>query len=61
MKTNLDKFQLIILGNTGLHTLQIIHLTIKLTLSVMILGIVIDLKLNFKGHITDIIWKGNIL
>ena len=55
MKTNLDKYQLIILGNTGLHTLQIIHLTIKLTLSVMILGIVIDLKLNFKGHIIDII------
>ena len=42
MKVNLDKFQLIILGNTGLHTLKIGDMTIKPASSATLFGISID-------------------
>ena len=48
MKANPDKFQFIILGNTGLHTLKITDITIKSASYVTLLGITIDSKLNFK-------------
>ena len=44
MKANLGKFQFIILGNTGSHTLQIGDITVKSTSSVTLLGINIDLQ-----------------
>ena len=42
MKTNPDKFQFIILGNAGSHTLQIGDITIKSVSSSTLLGITID-------------------
>ena len=57
MKANLDKFQFIILGNTGCHTLQINNVTIKSTLSITRLTITVDLKLNFTEYINNIIKK----
>ena len=57
MKVNLDKFQFIILGNTGSHALQIGYITIKLAWSVTLPGITIDSKLNFKEHINNIVKK----
>ena len=57
MKANPKNFQFIILGNTGLHTLQIGDVTTKSVLSVTLLGITIDSKLNFKEHINNIIKK----
>ena len=60
MKANLGKFQFIILGNTGSHTLQIGDMTVKSTSSVTLLGINIDLKLNFKKHINNIAKKAYI-
>ena len=42
MKANSDKFQFIILGNTGSHTLQIGYITIISASSVTLLGITID-------------------
>ena len=57
MKPNPDKFQFIILGNTDSHTLQIGDITTKSILSVTLLCITIDSKLNFKGHINNIIKK----
>ena len=57
MKPNPDKFQFIILGNTDSHTLQIGDITTKSILSVTLLCITIDSKLNFKGHINHIIKK----
>ena len=57
MKANTDKFQLIILGNTGSHTLQIVDITIKSTSSVILLGICINSNLNFKKHINNIVKK----
>ena len=51
MKANHDKFQFIILGNTDSHTLQISHITTKSVSSLILLGITIDSKLNFKKHI----------
>ena len=48
MKTNPDKFRFIILGNTGSHSFQIGGITVKLASSVTLLGITIDLKLNFS-------------
>ena len=57
MKANTDKFQLIILGNTGSHTLQIVDITIKSTSSVILLGICINSNLNFKEHINNIVKK----
>ena len=47
MKSNPDKFQFIILGNKGSHTLQINDIT-------TLLGIAIDLKWNIRGHIDKI-------
>ena len=57
MKANSENFQFIILGNTGLHTLQIGDITTKSVLSVTLLGITIDSKLNFKEHINNFIKK----
>ena len=42
MKANPDKFQIIILGNTGSHTLKIGDITIKSASYVTLLGITID-------------------
>ena len=42
MKASPENFQFIILGNTGLHTLQIGDITTKSVLSVTLLGITID-------------------
>ena len=50
MKSNPDKFQFIILGNKGWHTLKINDITIKSTSSVTLLGITIDSKLNVREH-----------
>ena len=57
MKGNPNKFQFIILGNTGSHTLKIGDLTIKSASSVILLGITIDSKLNFKEHIKNVVKK----
>ena len=57
MKVNPDKFQFIILGNTGSHILKIGDITIKSASSVTLLGITIDSKLNFKEHINNIVKK----
>ena len=57
MKANSDKFQFIILGNTGLHSLQISDITIKSGLSVALLGITINSKLKFKEHINNFVKK----
>ena len=55
MKATPDKFEFIILGNAGSHTLQIDDITVKSTSFFMVLGITIDSKLNFKEHINNII------
>ena len=60
MKASPENFQFIILGNTGLHTLQIGDITTKSVLSVTLLGITIDSKLNFKEHINSFIKKHTI-
>ena len=57
MKANPDKFQFIIPGNTGSHTLKIGDIAIKSASYVTLLGITIDSKLNFKEHINNIIKK----
>ena len=57
LKVNPNKFQFIILGNTGQHILKIGDITIKSTLSVTLLGIAINSKLNFKKHINNIVKK----
>ena len=57
MKANPENFQLITLGNTGFHTLQISDMTTKSILSVTLLGITIDSKLNFEEHINNFIKK----
>ena len=57
MKANPDKFQFIILGNTGSHTLKIRYITIKSASYVTLLCITIDSKLNFKEHINNIVKK----
>ena len=46
MKAHPEKNQFIILGNTGLHALQIGDITPKSVSSVTLLGITIDSKLN---------------
>ena len=51
MKTNPDKFQFIILGNTALDTMQIGDITTKSVSFLTLLGITIDSKSNFKEHI----------
>ena len=55
MKAHPENFQFIILGNTGLHALQIGDITTKSVSSVTLLGITIDSKLNFKKDINNII------
>ena len=57
IKANPDKFQFIILGNKDSHTLQIGDITTKSVLSVILLAINIDSKLNFEEHINGIIKK----
>ena len=57
MKANPDKFQFIILGNTGSRTLKIGDITITSASSVTLLGINIDSKLKYKEHINDIVEK----
>ena len=57
MKTNADKFQFTILGNTSSHKLQIGDITPKSVSSVTLLGIPIDSKLNFDAHTNNIIKK----
>ena len=57
MKANPNKFQFIILGNTGSHTLQIGDITIKSASSVTLLGITLDSRLNFKEYINNIVKK----
>ena len=53
MKANAENFQFIILGKVRLHTLKIGDITTKSVLSVRLLGVTIDSKLNFtKRSIT---------
>ena len=56
-KANPGKFQIIILGNTGSHTLQIGDITTKSISSVTLLGISFDSKLNLKEHNKNIVKK----
>ena len=55
MKANPEKIQFIILGKTSSHTLQIDDITIKSASPVVLLGITIDVKLNFKEHVNNIV------
>ena len=55
MKAYPENFQFIILGNTGLHALQIGDITTKSISSVNLLGITIDSKLSFKEDVNNII------
>ena len=55
MKAQPKNFQFVILGNTGLHALQIGDITTKSVTSVTLLGITIGSKLNFKEDINNII------
>ena len=57
MKAHPENFQFIILGNTGLHALQIGDITTKSVSSVTLLGITIDSKLNFKKDVNNITKK----
>ena len=59
-KANSDKFEFIILGNTGSHTLQVGDITIKSAASVTLLDIRIDSKLNFKEHVNNIVKKAYV-
>ena len=60
MKASPENFQFIILGNTGLHILQIGDITTKSVLSVTLLGITIDSKFDFKEHINNFIKRHSI-
>ena len=55
MKAHPENFQFIILGNTGLHALQIDGITTKSVSSVTLLCITIDSKLNLQEDINNII------
>ena len=55
MKANPEKIQFIILGKTSSHTLQIDDITIKSASPVVLLGITIDVKLNFKEYVNNIV------
>ena len=57
MKANPDKFQFIIQGNTGSHTLKIGDITVKSVSFVTLLGVTIDSKLNFKEQTNNIVQK----
>ena len=56
-KTDAENFGLTILGNTGLHTLQIGDITTKSVSSSTLFGITIDSKLNFKEDVNNVIKK----
>ena len=55
IKGHPENVQFIILGNTGLHALQIGGITTKSVSSVTLLGITVDSKLNFKEDINKVI------
>ena len=55
MKAHLENFQFVILGNTGLHTFQIHHITTKSVSTVSLLSTTIDSKLKFKEDVNNII------
>ena len=57
IKGHPENVQFIILGNTGLHALQIGDITTKSVSSVTLLGITIDSKLNFKKDVNNITKK----
>ena len=57
MKAHAENYKFIILGNTGLHTLQMGDITTKSVSSVTLLGITIDSKLNFKKDVNNITKK----
>ena len=57
MKANPDKFQFIIRGNTGSHTLKIGDITVKSVSFVTLLGVTIDSKLNFKEQTNNTVQK----
>ena len=57
MKANPDRFQFIFLENTDSHTSKTGDIFAKSVLSVTLLGITINSKLNFKEHINIIIKK----
>ena len=57
MKVHPENFQFIILGNKGLHTLQIGDIITKSASSVTLLGITLDSNLNFKNDINNVIKK----
>ena len=57
MKAHLENFQFVILGNTGLHTFQIRHITTKSVSTVSLLSATIDSKLKFKEDVNNIIKK----
>ena len=57
MKVHTENFPFIIIGYIGLHRQQIFYITTKSVLSVALLGITIDSKLNFKEDINNIIKK----
>ena len=57
MKANPDKFQFIIWGNTGSHTLKIGDITVKSVSFVTLLGVTMDSKLNFKEQTNNIVQK----
>ena len=57
LKAHPENFQFIILGNAGLHALEIGDITTKSVSSVTLLGITIDSKLDFKEDINNIIRK----
>ena len=59
-ESNHENFQLIILGNTGSHILQIGDITTESVSSVTRFDITIDSKLNFKEHINNFIKKHTI-
>ena len=54
MKAHAKHFQFIILGNTGLLTLQIGDITAESLSSVTLLGITIDAEFNLKEDINNI-------
>ena len=56
-KTDAENFRLTILGNTGLHTLQIGDITTKSVSPSTLFGITIDSKLNFKEDVNNVIKK----
>ena len=56
-KADAENFRLTILGNIGLHTLQIGDITTKSVSSSALLGITIDSKLNFKEDVSNVIKK----